>query len=87
MCEAMRDLMKEDFERAEARGISIGEARGISIGEARGISIGEIRGAIKTYARMGKQPSEITKLIEVDFGLKQEIAEKYVEETLNLQLA
>ena len=45
MCEAMRDLMKEDFARVEA----IGEARGISIGEARGISIGEIRGAIKTY--------------------------------------
>ena len=83
MCEAMRDLMKEDFERVEARGRS----EGISIGEARGISIGEIRGAIKTYARMGEQPSEIIKLIEADFGLKQEVAEKYVEETLNLQLA
>ena len=28
MCEAMRDLMKEDFARVEARGISIGEIRG-----------------------------------------------------------
>ena len=79
--------MKEDFEKAEARGISIGEARGISIGEARGISIGEIRGTIKTYARIGKLPTEIIKLIEADFGLKHNDAEKFVEETLNLQPA
>ena len=66
MCEALRDLMKEDFEKTEERG--------------------EIKGAIKTYKRIGKLPTEIIGLIKDDFDLKQKTAEKYVEETLGLQL-
>lgn len=33
MCQALREIMKEDFDKAEARG----EARGVAIGEARGL--------------------------------------------------
>ena len=65
MCEALRDLMKEDFIKER--------------------KAGEIRGAIKTYKRIGKLPTEIIGLIKVDFNLKQDEAEKYVEETLGLQ--
>ena len=32
MCEALRELMKDDLEQAEAKGIAIGEAKGIVIG-------------------------------------------------------
>ena len=44
MCQALREIMKEDFDKAEARGVAIGEARGVAIGEARGVAIGEARG-------------------------------------------
>ena len=36
MCEALRELMKDDLEQAEAKGIAIGEAQGIVIGENKG---------------------------------------------------
>ena len=36
MCEALRELMKDDLEQAEAKGIVIGEAKGIVIGENKG---------------------------------------------------
>ena len=71
MCEAMRRLMKDDFIKER------------KAGEASG----EIKGAIKTYRRIGKLPTEIIWLIKADYDLKQEVAEKYVEETLGLQLA
>ena len=29
MCQALQEIMKEDFEKAEARGVAIGEARGV----------------------------------------------------------
>ena len=35
MCAALRDIMQDDFRKAEARGISIGEKRGIQTGEER----------------------------------------------------
>jgi hypothetical protein len=43
MCQALKEIMKDDFEKAEARG----EARGVAIGEARGVAIGEARGVEK----------------------------------------
>ena len=78
--------------RGEARGVAIGEARGeargVAIGEARGVAIGEIRGAIKIYCEeMNLPPSEIVKKIMLRFSLERSAAEKYVEETLGLQLA
>ena len=67
MCEALRDLMKEEFEMTEARG--------------------EVKGAIKLYRdEMHLMPAEITKKIMARFDLKRDEAEKYVEETLGLQL-
>ena len=54
---------------------------------AEGRAEGEIRGTIKTYSRIGKLPSEIIPLIEFDFGLNHDDAEKYVVETLDLQPA
>ena len=69
MCEALRDLMREDFIKER------------KAGEASG----EIIGAIKTYRRIGKLPTEIIGLIKADYDLKQDVAEKYVEETLGLQ--
>ena len=68
MREWLRDLMKEDFEKAEARG--------------------EIKGAIRLYSdEMHLMPTEIIKKIMVRFNLKQDVAEKYVEETLKLEMA
>ena len=84
MCEALRDLMKEEFEMTEARG----QARGEAIGEARGEARGEVKGAIKLYRdEMHLMPAEITQKIMARFGLRLDEAEKYVEETLGLQLA
>ena len=79
MCEALRELMreemKEEFDLVEARGVAIGEAKG------------EIIGAIKTYhEELNLMPVEIIKKIMVRFGLEKAVAEKYVEETLGLQL-
>ena len=72
MCEALRDLMKEEFEMTEARG------------EARG----EVKGAIKLYRdEMHLMPAEITQKIMARFDLRLDEAEKYVEETLGMQLA
>ena len=56
--------------------------------EARGEARGEIKGAIRIYhEEMNLLPSEIIKKIMVRFGLEEADAEKYVEETLGLQLA
>ena len=67
MCEALRDLMKEEFEMTEARG------------EARG----EVKGAIKLYRdEMHLMPAEITQKIMARFDLRLDEAEKYVEETI-----
>ena len=58
-------------------------AEGLAEGEIRG----EIRGAIKLYHdEMNLMPTEIIKKIMVRFSLPHDVAEKYVEETLNLQL-
>ena len=80
MCEALRDLMREEFIKTEA----IAEARG----EARGRETGEIIGAVKLYRDdMNLLPSEIITKIMTRFGLERAAAEKYVEEALGLQLA
>ena len=72
MCEALKDLLKEDFAAAEARG------------EARG----EIKGMIKLYhEEMGQAPQEIIIRIMGRFSLDEETAKKYVESTLELQPA
>ena len=72
MCEALKDLLKEDFVAAEARG------------EARG----EIKGMIKLYhEEMGLDSQEIIIRIIGRFSLDEETAKKYVESTLELQLA
>ena len=76
MCEALRDLMKEDFVKER------------EAGEARGRAAGEIIGAIKLYRdEMNLLPSEIITKIMTRFGLEKAAAEKYVEEALGLQLA
>ena len=79
MCEAIDYYLE--------RGRKLGFAEGKAEGKADGKADGEIIGAVKTYSRIGKLPSEIIKLIEADYGLAQETAEKYVEQTLGLQPA
>ena len=80
MCEALKDLLKEDFAAAEARG----EARGKVIGEAQG----EIKGMIKLYhEEMGLAPQEIIIKIMERFSLDEETARTFVESTLGLQPA
>ena len=78
MCEAMRRIMKDDFIQAEAAG----EAKG----EARGIEKGKIKGAVMVYhEELNLSPSEIIQKIMTRFNLKQGEAQRFVEETLNLQ--
>ena len=56
-------------------------------GEIEGIIKGEIIGTIKLYhEEMNMTPTEITQKIMSRFNLKKNEAEKYVEETLNLEL-
>ena len=75
MCDALRELMKDELMETEAKG------------EARGISIGEISGSIKIYhEEMGLSPSEIEKKIMGRFGLDKESAEGYVTKTLGVEL-
>jgi len=72
MYEVLRDLLKDEFDIAEAKG------------EARG----EIKGTIRVYHdELGLSVSEITAKIMVRYNLKKEDAEKIIEETLVLQLA
>lgn len=78
MCEALKDLLKEDFAAAEA----MAEARG----EARGKASGKIEGVIQLYhEEMGLAPQEIVNKIMSRFSLDEETAQKYVENTLGLQ--
>ena len=71
MCEALKDLLKEDFAAAEERGKAIGEAQG------------EIKGTIKLYhEEMGLAPQEIIIRIMKRFSLDEETARTYVETTL-----
>ena len=80
MCEALKDLLKEDFAAAEARG----EARGKVIGEAQG----EIKGMIKLYhEEMGLDSQEIIMRIMERFSLDEKTARNYVESILGLQPA
>jgi hypothetical protein len=80
MCEALKDLLKEDFAEAEVRA----EARGKAIGEAQG----EIKGMIKLYhEEMGLAPQEIIIKIMERFSLDEETARTFVESTLGLQPA
>ena len=84
MCEALKDLLKEDFAEAEARAEARGEARGKAIGEAQG----EIKGMIKLYhEEMGLAPQEIIIKIMERFSLDEETARTFVESTLGLQPA
>ena len=72
MCEALKDLLKEDFAAAEARGKASGK----------------IEGAIQLYhEEMGLDPQEIVYRIMKRFSLDKEAAQKYVEITLGLQPA
>ena len=70
MCEALKDLLKEDFAAAEARGKASGK----------------IEGVIQLYhEEMGLDPQEIVYRIMKRFSLDKEAAQKYVEITLGLQ--
>jgi hypothetical protein len=70
MCEALKDLLKEDFAAAEARGKASGK----------------IEGVIQLYhEEMGLAPQEIVVRIMSRFSLDEETAQKYVENTLGLQ--
>jgi hypothetical protein len=74
MCEALKDLLKEDFAAAEA------------MAEARGKASGKIEGVIQLYhEEMGLAPQEIVVRIMSRFSLDEETAQKYVENTLGLQ--
>ena len=56
-------------------------------GEARGEARGEIKGVIRLYhEEMHLQPKVIIEKIMTRFNLPREDAEKYVEETLGLEL-
>ena len=69
-------------------GLAQGEARGIAIAEARAEARGEIKGAIKLYRdEFNLAPTEIIRKIMARFDLDEQAAEKYIEETLGLQLA
>jgi hypothetical protein len=75
MCDALKELMKDEFMETEARG----EARGKAIGEAQG----EIKGMIKFYhEEMGLAPQEITIKIMKRCSLDEETARNFVESTL-----
>ena len=72
MCEAMRRLMEDDFIKAEEKGKEIGE----------------IQGVIKVYnEEFHLSPYEIIRKIMIRFGLREEEAQQYVEETLQLEKA
>ena len=60
-------------------------AEGRAEGLAEGKAEGEIIGAIKLYRdELGLVPEEIVSRIAARFSLREDTAEKYVEETLRL---
>ena len=83
--EVQRMLIQEKYDRMDW--VTFGNERehqGYAEGQKEGRAEGEARGAIKTYKRVGKSP--VKELIESDFQLNDDVAEKYVKETLGLQL-
>ena len=65
MCQALKEIMKEDFEKAEARGVAIGEARGVAIGEARGVeknAIDNIKSLMETTNWSAQQAMDALKI-------------------------
>ena len=71
VCEALRDLFKDDLIRERNDGFR------------QGISQGEIIGTIKTYARMNFLPSEILHKIMDIFSLSSEEAADYMKRVLH----
>ena len=55
MCVALNNLMKDELDAREARGVAIGEARG----EARGVAIGEARGLTQGIEKLSCAVKEI----------------------------
>lgn len=81
------DVLDEGDE-AESRGGVHNMCEFLDRVEARGVVKGEIIGAIRIYHdEMKLSPADIIKKIMARFSLEQSEAEKYVEETLGLQLA
>ena len=55
-------------------------------GREEGLTEGEIRGAVQLYHdEMNLSPVDIIRKIKIRYNLDESEAEKYVEETLNLQ--
>ena len=79
MCEALRELFKDDLADAEARGKIEGKAEGKAEGE--------IIGNVKAYRKIRRTPSEIVMILMEDYHMKRDAAEKAVADILGLQLA
>ena len=66
MCQALKDIMEEDFRKAEARseaiGVAKGEAIGVEKGEAIGVAKGEAIGVAKGENKLGKLITELISL-------------------------
>ena len=65
MCEALMELMKDELEAREARGVAIGEVRGKILGEARGQYL-KLKDQINKKLIKGNTPEEIADMLEED---------------------
>ena len=79
MCEALKDLMKDEFVKAEEKGREEGRKKGREEGRKEGREEGRILEAVVIYRdEMNMSDELITKAIMNKFSLSLEDAEAYV---------
>ena len=69
MCDALRELMKDDIEREVSAARKLGESEGEVRGEARGKAMGEVVGEAKIILKMnhsGMSPENIASITGKD---------------------
>ena len=74
MCEALKELMKDELEERERQGIS----RGIEQGISQGISQGIVQGMIEACRELGASRENTLKKVREKMGYTRDEAEKYM---------
>ena len=83
MCEALRELMKEEFEeernKAITEGLAQGRAQGLEQGRAQGLEQGMAQGIFDLGKEFGLSKAEILSRIEKKLSIPPDTAEKYYD--------
>ena len=79
MCEALRELFKDELKEGYERGIAQGIERGIEQGIERGIEQGRLEGMIEACKSLGVSKDVVFNMVMEKFDLSCDEAENYME--------